>query len=152
MEFNEEMKENHLNELQEMGITEEKFDEQLERFEKESNFRKLEVSTEILKSNTLKWIELEGLGIKGIKKFRKEKAVNLFEYGLELFLIGKTPTVPLIQSLLLDKKAVKEQASLVEGWSDDFDDYLEVLRKLENDLGITGNELDDFFKEIEGVN
>ena len=80
-----------------------------------------------------------------IRDYRKSTAQKRFQNSLDYFLEGMCPLLPLIESLLLDKKTVMFEASLLEDWSEHLDEFLKILDEYDKELGITGNELDEFF-------
>ena len=120
--------------------------EELERLEQESNFTKLELVAE-----GEKYIFRENFQGKrdenGIREYRKKEAEKRFIFGLLTYRKGLPDyfhKIQLIQSLLLDKETAEFKASLLEGY-ESVNQIISTLHFLEKDLGITGNELDEFF-------
>jgi len=90
----------------------------------------------------------------GVMNYRRDIAIDCFQRGLKNFFKGFDPSISLMVSLLFDREWVCE--SLMKMLDDDSVDFeslkgfTEIFSYLEKN--ITGNELDKFFLQIEGVN
>ena len=125
------------------------YERELKKFDKLSDSNKLRVSIGSARLGLHGCESLHLLNVQEVKNFRKDKAEKLFQHGLNYFLIGLPPELSLLQSLLADKETAKFQASLLEDFSEDLNEFLEIFKRLEK-LGVTGHELDDFFPQIKG--
>lgn len=92
---------------------------------------------------------LDEIRKEGIVNYRRNKATYSLNLSLETFFRGNNPSVWLIPALLLDTDTVHDL--VFKMFDEDLEDYesvtqfTNILSELEKDLGITGNELDEFF-------